>query len=406
MASELPEQELMNDRREIPQNERIRLALLITELSPGGAEKAMVQLALGLDRARYSPVVYSLSGRAQDRERSLAPLLRERGIEVVELGLTGAKDLPRVFWRLRQLLKAQRAQILQSFMFHANILGRLAGRAAGVPVVCSGIRVAERDSYLRLAIDRLTSVASDVWVCVGESTAEFTRTVGRIPKNKVVSISNGVRTRIVDGKVCVVTSGDLTEQAERPAPYIPPEPFGKRKLAVAVGRLSPQKGFDWLLEYGLQSLPEDWELWIVGDGEERERLLDLRDKLGLRDRVCFTGWRPDASDLLANAELFVLSSRWEGTPNVLLESAALGKCALCTNVEGVAEVLGDAAGPQVCELNDNVAWNEKMARLVSDDVLREELGRRNQERVLKEFTVERVVERYDALWSRLLTREV
>ena len=126
-----------------------RVALLILELSVGGAEKALFQLATKLDRERFSPVVYSLSGRVEDLERSLAPELRARGIEVVEFGLRSALGTPLALWRLRRRLRKDRVAVLQCFMFHANILGRFAGRLAGVPVVCAGIRVAERDAPRR-----------------------------------------------------------------------------------------------------------------------------------------------------------------------------------------------------------------------------------------------------------------
>lgn len=390
--------------------EKTRLALLITELAPGGAEKALVQLVLGLDRARYEPVVFSMSGRARDLERSLAPLLRDRGIEVVELGLTGAFGFPGVFFRLFRELRARRIQILQSFMFHANILGRLAGRLARVPVICSGIRVAERDSTTRLTLDRLTGSFVDAWICVGESTATFTKEVGGIPANRVYSIGNGVQAFWADGRIRVATSGDLcvssaegNEQARLVEPsLIPPEPFGRRKRAIAIGRLHAQKGFDRLLEEGLKGFPSDWELWVVGEGEERERLMQLRDCMGLSDRVFFTGWRADASELLAQSDLFLLSSRWEGVPNVLLEACALGKCALCADVEGVAEILGPDSEQQRCAWGDGTAWNDRLERLTLDDKLREKLGQRNQERVLREFTIERVVDKYDRLWTRLL----
>ena len=76
-----------------------RVALLILELSVGGAEKALFQLATKLDRERFSPVVYSLSGRVEDLERSLVPELRARGIEVVEFGLRSALGTPLALWR-------------------------------------------------------------------------------------------------------------------------------------------------------------------------------------------------------------------------------------------------------------------------------------------------------------------
>ena len=374
---------------------KIRVAFLITELSRGGAEKALLQLATTLDLTRFEPVVFSLSGLARDLENSLAPLFREAGIETVELGLTGMRNAPTVFRRLRLELKRRQVDVLQSFMFHANIFGRLAGRAAGVPVVCSGIRVAERDAPRRLALDRWTRSLVDAWVCVGEATAEFSRTVGRLPKERVLSIPNGVRVPDLETLETTNVNADFT--------WVP-EPFGRRKRIVCVGRLAPQKGLDRFLENAATwalSVANDWEIWIVGDGPERDALRRIVETNGLANVVFFAGWRPNVPEILASADLFALPSRWEGMPNALLEAASVGKAALCSDVEGVAEILGDDAAPQICAFDDDKSWRNKMLTLVNDDALREELGRRNRKRVAQEFSVESATRKYEALWTRL-----
>lgn len=380
-------------------NGKIRVALSITELSRGGAEKALLQLASTLDLTRFEPVVFSLSGLARDLENSLVPLFRDAGIETVELGLTGLRNAPSVFRRLTRELKRRQVDVLQSFMFHANIFGRFAGRAAGVPVVCSGIRVAERDAPRRLALDRWTRSLVDAWVCVGESTAEFSRTVGRLPAKRVVSIPNGVRVADLEALERECANADFT--------WVP-KPFGRRKRIVCVGRLAPQKGFDRFLKNAATWAPQianDWEIWIVGDGPERDALRRIVETNGLANVVFFAGWRPNVPEILASADLFALPSRWEGMPNALLEAASVGKAALCSDVEGVAEILGDDAAPQSCAFGDDKSWRDKTLTLTSDAALREELGRRNRNRVAQEFSVESATRKYEALWTRLLAEK-
>ncbi len=380
-------------------NAKIKVALLITELSRGGAEKALLQLATTLDLTRFEPVVFSLSGLARDLENSLVPLFRDAGIETVELGLTGLRNAPSVFRRLTRELKRRQVDVLQSFMFHANIFGRFAGRAAGVPVVCSGIRVAERDAPRRLALDRWTRSLVDAWVCVGEATADFSRTVGRLPGKRVFSIPNGVRVPDEETLEKSIATSDFT--------WVP-EPFGRRKRIVCVGRLARQKGFDRFLENAASWAPQianDWEIWIVGDGPEREALRRIVETRGLANVVFFAGWRPNVPEILAGADLFALPSRWEGMPNAALEAASVGKAALCSDVEGVAEILGNDAAPQSCAFDDDKSWRDKILTLTSDAALREELGRRNRNRVAQEFSVESATRKYEALWTRLLTEK-
>lgn len=369
----------------------IRVGLLILELSRGGAETALVRLATSLDRRRYLPVVYTMSSRPQDLQNSLAPILANAGIEVVELGVRGAVGIPAALLRLSRRLRRDRIDVLQCFMFHANILGRFAGRLAGVPVVCAGVRVAEREAPKRLRLDCATRALVDAWVCVGESVAEFTRGTG-IPSERVVSIPNGVE--------------DFAGEA---APAAGSRALNVRRRAISVGRLTRQKGFDWFLErlaeFRASPSLSNWEFWIVGDGEERESLERLCAEKELTGLVRFTGWRADARELVASSDLFVLPSRWEGMPNALLEASIAGVAALCAGVEGVGEVLGgdEPDGKlQITTPGDGAEWRAKLERLLTDDALRSRLGWRNRVRALERFTVSATTRQYEELWRRLL----
>ncbi len=175
---------------------------------------------------------------------------------------------------------------------------------------------------------------------------------------------------------------------------------------IAVGRLTRQKGFDWLLETSdawlTPEIRRDWTLWIVGDGEDRAKLEKIAETRGLGDFVRFCGWREDAKELIADSDLFLLPSRWEGMPNALLEAAALGRATLCANVEGVAEILGEDASEQIYRPGDVEEQRVKLARLTDDAALRRDVGERNRRRVLAEFTVEATTKRYETLWTRLL----
>ncbi|MBR4976349.1 MAG: glycosyltransferase, partial [Thermoguttaceae bacterium] len=148
-----------------------------------------------------------------------------------------------------------------------------------------------------------------------------------------------------------------------------------------------------------------WEIWIVGDGPGRDALRRSVETNGLANVVFFAGWRPNVLEILASADLFALPSRWEGMPNALMEAMSVGKAALCSEVEGVAELLGDDAAPQRCAFGDDKSWRDKILTLTSDEALREELGRRNRKRVAEEFSVESATRRYEALWTRLLAEK-
>ena len=166
-------------------------------------------------------------------------------------------QFPVVARRLRRLLAAQKPQIVQTFLFHANIVGRIAARRAGVKAVVAGIRVAERAARWHLWLDRLTQRWVDRYVCVSRAVADFSAARAVLPPEKLVVIPNGI---------------DLDKYpARQPADLAALGIAAGRRAVTFVGRLEPQKGVDWLIETAprwLAKLP-DCDLLLVGEGPLR-----------------------------------------------------------------------------------------------------------------------------------------
>src|SRR5580692_3741473 len=169
-----------------------RLALCITDLNVGGAERCLVEVATRLDRNRFSPVVYCLAATPRPGAPTLIPELQSAGLEVACLGARKATDFPATVARLAGMLRKRETQIVQTFLFHANLVGRFAAWRTGVPHVLCGIRVAERRSSWHLWLDRMTHRLVDRYVCVSQSVADFTASTARLPADKFVVIPNGI----------------------------------------------------------------------------------------------------------------------------------------------------------------------------------------------------------------------
>ncbi|NLF09629.1 MAG: glycosyltransferase, partial [Pirellulaceae bacterium] len=152
----------------------IKLALCITELDAGGAERCLTELAVRADRSRFAPTVYALSPRPPREEESFFPRLRAAGVEVHFLGGGSIWQFPKVVGRLTRLWRKHQPRVVQTFLFHANIVGRIAAKRAGVGPVLAGVRVAERGSRWHLRLDRATQNAVARYVCVSRSVADFT----------------------------------------------------------------------------------------------------------------------------------------------------------------------------------------------------------------------------------------
>ncbi len=367
----------------------IRVALCITDLDVGGAERCLQHLALGLDRGRFDPAVYCLAPRPDNPRASCVEPLERAGIPVHCLGARSFPQFPVTLYRLRRLLAQQRAEILQTFLFHANFVGRLAGRLAGVARITSGIRVAEKHAGWHLWLDRWTQRLVDQHVCVSKAVAAYSVHRTGLPADRVVVIPNGI-----DTAVQAATEADLRELGIPPA----------RRVVTFIGRLEPQKGLPWLLETAREWLPRvaDADLLVVGSGRQRGMLERLARDFGMADRVHFAGWRPDVPEILAASDLLVLPSKWEGMPNVVLQAMACGMPVMATEAEGTRELLGDQTGPQTAPYGETQVFSEKLVTIMSSPSLAASLGRANRLRAANEFSLGGMVRAYEDLWESLV----
>ncbi|WLD12368.1 glycosyltransferase [Planctellipticum variicoloris] len=346
-----------------------RIAFCITELDPGGAEWALVRLIEHLDRAEWEPRVDCLGPRA--------PLVAEferLGVPVTCHNGTGLGSSFRVYRQLARTWREWRPQIVQTSLFHANLLGRLAARRAGVPVVCSGLRVAERRNRWHGRLDRLTNFLVDRNVCVSRGVADWAEhEVGLLPAKTVV-IPNGVDVERFAG----AAPADLTGLG------IPP---GSRVI-LGIGRLDPQKSFDDLLTAfaGLAPRHNTAHLLIVGEGRLRGALEATRDTLALSDRIHLPGRQDDIPGLLAASEIFVLASRWEGMPNVVLEAMAAGKSIVSTTVEGIRELLLEGESGLLVPPESPVQLQRAIERFLSDSQLAHTCSHNAQTTAVSRFT--------------------
>ena len=364
--------------------EPLRLALVITELAPGGAERCLVHLATGLDRREFAPVVYSLAPRPPADRDQLVRQLAAADVAVEFLDFTRFTQYWTGVRKLADLLKRQRAQAVQSFLFHANVMGARAATKAGVAQMFTGIRVADPRGW-RTTLECWATAKATKHICVSQSVAELCRLRGW-PAEKLVVMPNGIDVERWKN----ASPADLTALGV---------PAGQRAI-VYVGRLDRQKGLDDLLPAASELFrnQSDCNLLLVGDGPERTGLQHAAAQRGIASRVHFAGWRADVPPILAASELLVLPSRWEGMPNAVLEAMAAGKPVVATRAEGVVELLGDAAAEQTVAVGDMRSFSEKVRVLLENPSRSRELGLLNQRRAAEHFSLGHMVSRYAKIY--------
>ncbi len=366
------------------------VSLVITELDVGGAEKALVSLATGLDRSRWAPTVIALGPEAP-----LAAPLREAGIPVECLAISARSPI-RAIRTLADALRRRQPKLIQSFLFHANVASRIAAHLAFRPVVpwiVGGLRVAERRPSGRwhLRLDRWTHRLASGSVCVSEGVKRFTSAIGGIPEDRLVVIPNGVDP----------TPFDLAEPL--PRPELGSSDF--ETLLLFIGRLDPQKGITHLLDAaeGLAARRNDWRLVLIGDGPLRPEIESrLASSPALARHVDPIGRREDIAAALRCADAFVLPSLWEGMPNVVLEAMAARLPVIATRVEGSENLVVPGSTGWLVPPADAHALADAMCEAIQRPDLRRSYGESARARIEAEFTPRRVVEAYDELWSNLL----
>ena len=376
---------------------RVKIALCITDLDVGGAEQSLVALATRLDRARFTPTVYCLGPKPLGSEASCLPPLEAGQVEVQFLGACGVAAFPRVVGQLKRHFLLKQPDLVQTFLFHANVVGRIAARRAGVPRVVCGVRVAERKSRWHLWVDRLTARNVDRYVCVSQAVARFSIEEAGLPADRMTVIPNGVdvdrypASDPIDPGTLGIGSG--------------------RRFVTFVGRLEPQKGLRWLIQSApnwLARVP-DCDLLVVGRGPEQKRLERLCVEMGIAGRVHWAGWRNDVPQILAASSILVLPSRWEGMPNTVLEAMAEARPVVATSVGGAPELVisGKPNQPAPGETGIIVLPESPdllgiaMASLLGDGDRRKAMGEAAKTRVAEKFSIEKMVNRYMELYDKL-----
>lgn len=329
---------------------RVPICFLITGMDVGGAETQLARLVARMDLTIWDPCIVSMVDFQADW-----PDLKEKNIPIISLGMRRRRPSFSGISRLVQILRQRRTRILVCFLFHAIILGRVVGRLVGVRKIIASFRNDHSDSEGLLWLLRITRFLDTGAVVNSRLVAEHLSKLRVIESHRSWVIPNGI----------VLTESHRESRANLLFTWI------------SVGRLDYVKGFDVLLaawKIVLQSRP-DAVLWVVGDGGLKGELEQTIESLGLRGSVRMLGFRDDVGELLAAADAFVLASRSEGLPNVVMEAMAQGKPVVSTAVGGIPELVSDEVTGYLVPTDEPAHLSEKMSLVMGLSVsARREMG--------------------------------
>ncbi len=369
----------------------LRVCIILPKLQIGGAEMQVLYLLRHLDANAFAVFVCCMQPGDPRMEHEAAG----RAGPLFQLDFRW-RNAPFFLMRLVAFLRRRHIDILHCHLGLADSIGRIAGRIAGVPVIIT----TEHGKHLwktrpHLMLERILNRFTDMRICVSRDIMELRERREGTPRGKLTLIPNAI------------DPADF-EQPERERAAVMEE-FGwdiEDPLIVSVGRLVTAKAYPLLVEsIGLvrNELP-NVRCLIVGDGQCRAQIEERITTLDLRGNVIITGYRQDISDLLAAADVFVLSSIREGLPVSLLEAMAARKAIVGTDVGGIPDAIADGVNGLIVPSGDASTLASAMGKLLRDQGLRVALGaaaaRTIAERFDAKIAVDRVARLYRSLYER------
>ncbi|RPJ93899.1 glycosyltransferase [Achromobacter xylosoxidans] len=375
----------------------MRVLHIITGLGQGGAESVLFRLAT-YPGADVEHVIVSLTDEGIYGER-----LRAAGVAVHALGMKRGRVSLGGFMALRSLIAATRPDAVQTWMYHADLIGGLAARLAGVRAIAWGIRNSgehlERSSRSARLVLRACALLS-----------------GRIPKAIVCAAQKSAQRHADKGydreRMVVIANGyDLSRYAPNDeARQRVRAQWGLPQDVPAIGcvaRWDPLKDHANLLR-AIAALVRDGRdaglrCVLIGRGMDtaNTELAALIDRLGLRDRLVLAGPSDDVPAAMNGLDLHVLSSCAEGFPNVVAEAMACGVYCVVTDVGDAAFIVGDAGVVVPPEQSEALARGIETALCEVASRGRTRAGEAGRARVLENFDLARMVQSYIAVWRRI-----
>lgn len=360
-----------------------KVMFAIPTLYSGGAERVISILAnhwasMGrcVDIATFEPSTaksyYRLDDRVCVHRLNLPPVSKPRWRAILH-----------TFKRieaLRRLIRAERPDIVISFLTKMNVMATQAAAGLGVPVIIS-----ERNNPYLQEFDRFWDFARSI--AFPKAFALVTMTEGAA---QFYPEQQRRRTRIIPNPVLPIAIGRRAHQDFN---------------LTAVGRLTAQKRFDRLIEAFAMIEKDfpDWRLVIWGEGELRPDLENLRDRLGLKDRISLPGLSSEHGGWIETADILALSSDYEGWPNVLVEALASGVPVVSVDCEfGAKDILKGGELGLLAPRDDVKAFADALARLMKDEALRRDLAARGMEDARK-YRPDAITHEWDRLIGEALS---
>jgi len=359
----------------------------------GGTEKHLFELVKRLDKDKFMPMVCCFTGGKFLEE------IKKLNVKAFELPVNRLYGLQAIksAIRLGRIIRKENIRMVQTFHTKPDLYVPVIAKLCGVPVVISSRRdLGFNRKKIHVPLQKIINLFVDKIIVNSNAVRDMCAKQEHIASNKIVLIYNGIAEEFL-------RKGTQIENQRKGLQI--------RSSEFAVGVLSnlnPIKGIDSFINacpLVLEKIPNT-KFLLIGDGPMREKLLKQVKRLGISSNVTITGNLKDIRGVLSMIDISVNSSLSEGFSNSILESMAVGKPVVATNVGGNPEaVVHGETGFLVPPRNPN-ALAEAIIKLVENKRLARKMGIAGRERIIEHFTLKKMIKETESLYGSLLEKKI
>jgi glycosyltransferase involved in cell wall biosynthesis len=398
---------LLNNLR-LNLNRKIRVAHLIVGVGAGGAGEDTLLTIEGLNKKKYH--IDLIIGK--ELRKDILKRILDKKINLIQIRPFKSKHNflydPILLLKLIFLFKKNQYDIVHTHATKPGILGRIAARIAGVPIIIHGLHGNALEVFdskfihiAKILLEKITSKFTDAHISVSEVVSKKYLEYGIGRRMKYFTVRSGMElNKFFNAR----KENDI--QKKRQELGIHREDF----IIGNVGRLVASKGHQFLFQAIKRVLKlrknQSIKLLVIGEGKSRNKLINFVKELNLEKNVIFTGYKKNVTELMALMDIFVLTSIREGLPRVLVEAAAVGMPSIAFNVDGVSEIIKDNYNGFLVNPKNVEQLAGKIIKYIDNKTLILLHGQKGREFVKGKWSVEAMVKETEQIYDDLVGKKI
>ena len=373
---------------------RLRIVHIITKLELGGAQQNTLYTVSNLNRSLFEPYLISGPGGVLDDEALTMPDVTVKFCGELSRAIRPVADY-QAYQQLRQQIRDIKPDIVHTHSSKGGVLGRLAASAENIPVILHtyhgfGFHKYQNAGVFKLytSLEREASRRSHHLVFVSQDNLRWAEELDLIQKCSVSLIRSGVE---VDRLLQARRSEEFREQLGIPR---------KAPAIAMIACLKPQKDPLTFVEAAnlVSRKLNDAKFFLIGDGEMADEVRKQVSKMRYGHNFHLLGWRRDIPEILANLDLVVLPSLWEGLPRIIVEATVSGVPVIASNIDGNREIIFEGRNGAMAEPQNPQDFADKILKALDENwKVEPELSQQIQH----EFDIREMVRQQEALYLKL-----